>query len=86
MAKQLAGQIEQGIYLPGDRLPGVRRLARQFETSISTIVQAQRLLEDNGLIEARPRSGYYVRVPFWPRPESPGISRPTVRPVPVTGQ
>ena len=41
VAKQLAGQIEQGIYLPGDRLPGVRRLARQFETSISTIVQAQ---------------------------------------------
>ncbi|HEC05514.1 MAG TPA: PLP-dependent aminotransferase family protein [Thiolapillus brandeum] len=86
VAKQLAGQIDEGLYRPGDRLPGVRRLARQFEVSISTIVQAQRLLEDDGLIEARPRSGYYVRVPFWPQPEPPGISRPTVRPVPVTGQ
>ncbi len=86
VARQLAGQIDQGLYRPGDRLPGMRRLARQFGVSISTIVQAQRLLEDDGRIEARPRSGYYVRVQFWPRPEPPGISRPTVKPVPVTGQ
>ncbi len=86
VAKQLAGQIEQGLYRPGDRLPGVRRLAHQFGVSISTIVQAQRLLEDDGRIEARPRSGYYVRAQAWPRPEPPVISRPLVRPVPVTGQ
>ena len=29
--------------------------------SISTVVQAYHLLEDRGLIEARPRSGYFVR-------------------------
>ncbi|HHJ13686.1 MAG TPA: PLP-dependent aminotransferase family protein [Gammaproteobacteria bacterium] len=86
VAKQLAGQIEQGLYRPGDRLPGVRRLARQFGVSISTVVQAQRLLEDEGRIEVRPRSGWYVRAQAWPRPEPPAISRPTVRPVPVTGQ
>jgi len=86
VARQLAGQIEQGLYQPGDRLPGVRRLARQFDVSVSTIVQAQGLLEDDGCIEARPRSGFYVRVPLWSQPESPAISRPTVRPVPVTGQ
>ena len=86
VAKKLAGQIDQGLYRPGDRLPGVRRLARQFGVSISTIVQAQRLLEDEGRIEARPRSGCYVRVQPWPRPEAPAISRPLVRPVPVAGQ
>ncbi len=86
IAKQIAKQIDQGLYRPGDRLPGVRRLAQQFDVSISTIVQAQRLLEDEGLIEARPRSGYYVRVQLWPRPAQPAISRPIVRPVPVTGQ
>ena len=69
VAKQLAGQIDRGLYGPGDRLPGVRRLARQFGVSISTIVQAQRLLEDDGRIEARPRSGYYVRAQTWPRPQ-----------------
>ena len=57
VARQLAGQMDQGLYRPGDRLPGVRRLAHQFGVSISTIVQAQRLLEDDGRIEARPRSG-----------------------------
>ena len=86
VAKKLAGQIDQGLYRPGDRLPGVRRLAHQFGVSISTIVQAQRLLEDEGRIEARPRSGYYVRIQPWPRPEAPAISRPLVRPVPVAGQ
>ncbi len=86
VARQLAGQMDQGLYRPGDRLPGVRRLAHQFGVSISTIVQAQRLLEDDGRIEARPRSGWYVRAQPWPRPEPPAISRPTVRPVPVTGQ
>lgn len=46
VAKQLAAQIDQGLYRPGDRLPGVRRLAQQFEVRISTIVQAQRLRAD----------------------------------------
>ena len=86
VADRLARQIEQSLYQPGDRLPGVRRLARQFGVSISTVVQAQRWLEDDGLIEARPRSGWYVRARAWPRPEPPAISRPVVRPVPVTGQ
>ncbi len=86
VATRLAEQIDEGLYRPGDRLPGVRRLARQFGVSISTIVQAQGLLEDDGHLEARPRSGYYVRAQVWPRPEAPAISRPTVRPMPVTGQ
>ncbi len=86
VASRLAEQIDEGLYRPGDRLPGVRRLARQFGVSISTIVQAQGLLEDDGHLEARPRSGYYVRAQVWPRPEAPAISRPTVRPMPVTGQ
>lgn len=86
VARQLTTQIEQAVYRPGDRLPGIRRLAHQFGTSISTIIQAQRLLEDDGQIEARPRSGYYVRAQAWPLPDPPAISRPTVKPVPVTGQ
>ncbi|XSG84070.1 MAG: PLP-dependent aminotransferase family protein [Methylohalobius sp. ZOD2] len=86
IARQIAEQINQGVYRPGDRLPGVRRLSRQFGVSVSTIVQAQRCLEDEGRIQARPRSGYYVRARPWPLPDPPDISRPTVRPVPVTGQ
>lgn len=85
-ARQLGEQMEQGIYRPGDRLPGVRRLSRQFGVSISTVVHALSLLEDGGRIEARPRSGYYVRERIETRTEQPEISRPDVRPMPVTGQ
>ncbi|MCF6209464.1 MAG: PLP-dependent aminotransferase family protein [Gammaproteobacteria bacterium] len=86
VAKGLAGQIEQGVYLPGERLPGVRRLSKQFSVSISTIMQAHQLLEDRGLIRARPRSGYYVRTSVWQVPEQPAMTSPKPRPTRITGQ
>ncbi len=86
IARQLTDRIDQDLYLPGDRIPGVRKLSQQFGVSISTVVQAQRLLEDEGRIEARPRSGYYIRTQPWPVPEPPTLSRPSTRPTPVTGQ
>ena len=54
--------IEQGTYGPGERIPSVRRMSRQQGVSISTVLQAYMLLENRGLIEARPQSGYYVSV------------------------
>ncbi|WP_043769811.1 aminotransferase-like domain-containing protein [Algiphilus aromaticivorans] len=61
IATELAQQIEQGTYAPGDRLPGVRRLRRQFGVSIATVVAACELLEQREILEARPRSGFFVR-------------------------
>ena len=46
---------------PGDRLPSVRKLHEQFSVSISTVLEAYRLLEDQGLIAARPQSGHFVK-------------------------
>jgi DNA-binding transcriptional MocR family regulator len=86
LAEQIAAQIDQGLYPPGGRIPGVRRLSQHFGVSVSTIVQAQRRLEDEGRIEARPRSGYYVRSQPWSLPEQPPMSHPSTRPTPVTGQ
>ena len=60
IALRINTRIEQGLYKPGERLPGVRPLSEQFGVSISTVVQAQRQLESQGSIEARPRSGYYI--------------------------
>lgn len=62
VASIIESQIGQGIYKPGDRLPGLRRLASHFKVSISTMLEACHLLEDQGLIEVRPRSGYFVRL------------------------
>ncbi|HKJ76466.1 MAG TPA: PLP-dependent aminotransferase family protein [Gammaproteobacteria bacterium] len=85
LADALAEQVANGLYGPGDRLPGVHRLARQFGASVSTVVAAQHLLENRGLIEARPRSGCYVREPVATAPEAPHRSEPEGRPTPVTG-
>lgn len=86
IADKIHDHIQAGAYPPGSRLPGVRRLSQQFGVSISTIVQAQRRLENSGVIEARPRSGYYVCRRVWPQPETPAPSQPELRPTPVTGQ
>jgi DNA-binding transcriptional MocR family regulator len=86
IASHIANQIDQGVYRPGDRIPGIRKLSRHFGVSITTVVQAQQLLEDQGRIEARPRSGYYVRTRLWNPPQTPSISSPTPDPTPVSGQ
>ena len=62
LADEFAAQISAGHMHPGDRLPSVRHLAQQRQLSVSTVVQALRTLESRGMVEARPQSGYYVRV------------------------
>src|SRR5574343_1942919 len=76
LAGELAGMIAGGVLGHGDRLPSVRRLARERRLSVSTVVQALRQLEDRGLVEARPQSGFFVR-------RSPaGHAEPLARPTP----
>lgn len=61
LADDLAQAIIGGTLQPGARLPSVRRTAHSRALSLNTVVAAYRMLEDRGLIEARPQSGYYVR-------------------------
>lgn len=63
LADELAGMIAERILRPGDRLPSVRRLAHEKKLSISTVVQALRQMEERGQVEARPQSGFFVRLP-----------------------
>lgn len=79
IADALAGQIERGVLGPGDRLPSVRQLSAQRRVSISTAMQAYGRLEDRGLVEARPKSGYYVRSRRLDRLPEPRASAPAVR-------
>ena len=46
-----------------ERIPSVRAMSRTAKVSVSTVVQAYVHLENIGLIEARPQSGFYVRAP-----------------------
>ncbi|HVK98257.1 MAG TPA: PLP-dependent aminotransferase family protein [Dongiaceae bacterium] len=86
LAADLAQRIDQGLLRSGDRLPGVRELARQRGLSVATAVAAYRELETGGRIEARPRSGFYVRTRSALAIAEPEQSNPAPRPMPVTGQ
>ena len=61
VASELADLVRMGTFRAGERLPSVRQLSRQRKISITTVLQAYMLLENQGLIESRPQSGYYVR-------------------------
>jgi DNA-binding transcriptional MocR family regulator len=76
VAAQIVQLVDRGTLRPGERIPSVRTLSRQQGVSVSTVLQAYRLLEDRGLIEARPQSGYFVRPKQWTPPAEPAISRP----------
>jgi DNA-binding transcriptional MocR family regulator len=61
LADQIHALVRAGTLRAGDKVPSVRRLSVQQGVSVSTVLQAYQRLEDIGVIEARPQSGYYVR-------------------------
>ncbi len=74
VAGRIEGLIKKGTYRTGERIPSVRSLSRQMKVSISTVMKAYFQLENQGIIEARPQSGFYVRrqLPrISPRPGNP---------------
>ena len=76
LAEELAASIKTQVLAPGERMPSVRELSRARRLSVPTVSEAYRVLEDEGLVESRPRSGHYVRRPTAPVrapwPPSPG--------------
>jgi DNA-binding transcriptional MocR family regulator len=57
----------------------VRKASRQHRVSLTTVVQAYLTLENRGLVEGRPRSGFYVRYPARLNLSEPETSRPGQR-------
>lgn len=58
--QQLRADILKCAYGHGARLPSKRLLAEELHTSLSTIEHAYALLCEEGYVEARERSGFYV--------------------------
>lgn len=63
LERWLLQQIQQRRWLPGERLPSVRDLCRQKKRSKATVLHALQRLEAQGVVEARPRAGYFVLQP-----------------------
>ena len=65
---EITENIRRGILEPGTRLATVRDMSAHFDVSLSVIQNALRELTDNGFVECRGASGFYVR-------ETPAESR-----------
>jgi DNA-binding transcriptional MocR family regulator len=77
--------IEGGTFRVGERVPSVRKLGKQLDVSVTTVLGAYRILEDRGYIEPRPQSGYFVRSRAANLPASiePTMTKAARRPTPV---
>ncbi len=87
LLRNLTEEIRSERRPVGSRLPSIRSLSRERGVSKSTILAAYDRLEADGLISARPRSGYFVNGVQHTDPLSshpPLISQPESTPLPVT--
>lgn len=82
IADMLRLTITSGALRAGDKIISARKLAEREHVSLPTALEALRCLEAEGLIVARPRSGYYIHQTSLPQPVEPSRSPPG--PVPVT--
>jgi DNA-binding transcriptional MocR family regulator len=71
VASGLEKMITEDVLKIGDKLPSVRLLSDEYGISMGTAFQAYYHLEGKGLIESRPKSGYYVRFNHRRYPELP---------------
>jgi len=60
IAEMLRFTLASGVLRVGDRMISARKLAEREQVSLPTALEALRCLEAEGLIVARPRSGYFV--------------------------
>ncbi|MFC8047977.1 GntR family transcriptional regulator [Nocardia sp. NPDC057353] len=78
IARELRNEIEAGRLRPGQKLPSTRALAEQFGVSVAPINDAMALLEQEGLVVSRPRSGRMVSDTAAPGVPKPRRGRPQV--------
>lgn len=60
IANNIEYQIRNDVFKVGDKLPSLRTICIEKGVSLSTATQAFFELENRGLVESRPQSGYYV--------------------------
>lgn len=67
LANHYLNAIQNGTLKTGERFPSIRLMMEKHAISLSTAVQVCRQLEDYGVLEARPRSGNFIRQPAKPQ-------------------
>lgn len=82
-AGEIAALIASGQLRAGDRLPSVREARMRRGVSASTVFQAYQRLERDGLVHARPQSGFYVNAAATEHARDVGASTPSGLPAEV---
>ena len=60
VSRYITDLIEKGDLKPGDKAPSLRKLSKELGVSISTISQSYLSLEDQGVLKAKPQSGFFI--------------------------
>ncbi|MHC1790162.1 aminotransferase-like domain-containing protein [Solidesulfovibrio sp.] len=81
--KHILALIESGELQVGERIPSLRALGNRLGVSVSTVNQAYLELERRGVVEARPKSGFFVRQQPARRPAPRGSTLPAKEPTTV---
>ncbi|SEG14525.1 GntR family transcriptional regulator [Oceanospirillum linum] len=63
IAEQIIDDIQADKLAHGSRMPSLRKLAQQFNVSMTTAINTYHYLEELGWIIAKPQSGFYVSRP-----------------------
>ncbi|HEX7242985.1 MAG TPA: GntR family transcriptional regulator [Longimicrobiaceae bacterium] len=75
LRQRILSGLHLGLFTHGDRLPSVRESAEEFGANPRVILASYRVLEEEGLVEVRDRSGIYIPPPAALGPGAPGQQR-----------
>jgi len=76
LATFITNLVDKGTLRPGSRAPSLRQISKQQRTSLTTALQAYRMLEDRGVLEAKPQSGFFVAKRPALSLETPSMTKP----------
>src|SRR5947209_12492396 len=62
IVEQIHALIREGRWAPGDQIPPERELAERFRVSRTSVREALRALEMQGVIDSRQGGGTFVRI------------------------
>lgn len=60
LMEQIKHAVETGALMPGEQLPGIRKVAEDLVMNPNTVAKAYRELEHEGVIELRQGAGAFV--------------------------
>ena len=76
--RMISDMLDKGQLKPGDKLPSVRKLSKQLDISSATVIHAYSIMESQGFIEAKPRSGFVVSLQPSLNVAQPAKSKPSL--------